>query len=160
MEDSMPQTIGKKIAQLRGEHGWTQQYLADRIAISRVAISHIEMDLTIPGERTITLLAGMFKITPYVLVADTTYPQAKSDRLPQTACCYTPLENALSLLENDMKWLRKIRKTPLFANCYQDISTQWLNKLAKWESQTFDSIEKDTIQEARVRLLDIRNFDV
>jgi len=151
----MLQTIGKRIARLRGDRGWTQQFLADRIAVSRVAISHIEMDLTIPGERTITLLAGMFKMTPHELVANTTYPEAKSDRLPLNVCCYTPLENDFSLLENDLKWLGKLRKSPLFDTYYQEVYTQWSTKLSEWESQTFEPDEKTTIQEARLRLYNI-----
>ena len=71
MKEVTPETIGQRIAQLRQANGWTQQALAERIAISRVAISHIEMDLTTPGERTIALLAGVFKLSPQALVADT-----------------------------------------------------------------------------------------
>ena len=39
--------IGKRIARLRTARGWTQQYLAERLAMSRVAISHIELALSI-----------------------------------------------------------------------------------------------------------------
>jgi transcriptional regulator with XRE-family HTH domain len=58
----MLESIGKRIARLRQERGWTQQDLATRLASSRVAVSHIEMDLIIPSERTVTLLAGLFKL--------------------------------------------------------------------------------------------------
>lgn len=84
--------IGKRIARLRSEGDWTQQSLSARLGISRVAISHIEMDSTVPGERTITLLAGIFKVSPHDLVYGTTYPKAKSDRLPNVACRYTEIE--------------------------------------------------------------------
>ena len=83
-----PETIGRRIARLRQEQGWTQQTLAARLAISRVAVSHFEMDLTTPGERTTTLLAGILKLAPHDLVAGTTYPLAKSERLPEVACSY------------------------------------------------------------------------
>jgi transcriptional regulator with XRE-family HTH domain len=152
MEVFMFQTIGKKIAQLRVNHGWTQQYLADRIAISRVAVSHIEMDLTVPGERTITLMAGLFKMTPPELVADTTYPKAKSDRLPLNVCCYTPLELDISLMENDLDWLELIQETPHFDTCKDQILNRWLSKLNDWDSRVFDEFEKAAIQQARQRI--------
>ena len=57
----MVETIGKRIAYLRQKNNWTQQSLANRLAMSRVAISHIEMDLTIPSERSITLMAGIIQ---------------------------------------------------------------------------------------------------
>jgi len=50
---------------MRGSLGWTQQDLADRLAVSRVAVSHIEAGLRDPGERTVTLLAGLFKVEPW-----------------------------------------------------------------------------------------------
>ena len=100
----MTETIGKRVARLRHDLGWTQQELAERVAISRVALSHIEMDLSVPGERTVTLLAGWFKMSPHELVADTTYPPAKADRLPALVCQYTQFEMDLALLENDLKW--------------------------------------------------------
>ncbi len=85
----MVETIGKRIVKLRQKDGLTQQSLADRLAISRVAISHIEMDLVIPSERSITLLAGIFKLTPATLVEGTTYPRAKAERLPEFTCLFT-----------------------------------------------------------------------
>jgi transcriptional regulator with XRE-family HTH domain len=64
----MVETIGKRIASLRQKNSWTQATLANRLAMSRVAISHIEMDLTIPSERSITMMAGLFKLSPLDLV--------------------------------------------------------------------------------------------
>ncbi|MCU0492932.1 MAG: helix-turn-helix domain-containing protein, partial [Chloroflexaceae bacterium] len=51
----MTETFGARIARLRNARGWTQQELADHLAISRVAVSHIEAELSVPGERTVTL---------------------------------------------------------------------------------------------------------
>jgi len=121
----MIQTIGKRIANLRNLQGWTQQYLAERLAISRVAVSHIEMDISIPGERTITLLAGLFKTTPIRLVEGTTYPQAKEDRLPLTTCCYTPLELELALMENDFAWADRLKTEPFYPQLREEIRIKW-----------------------------------
>jgi transcriptional regulator with XRE-family HTH domain len=65
-------SLGRRVAKLRAELGWTQQELADRVAISRVAVSHLESDLNTAGERTVALLAGVFGMEPHELVAGTT----------------------------------------------------------------------------------------
>ena len=153
----MLQTIGKRIAQLRTEAGWTQQYLADRLAVSRVAVSHIEMDLTVPGERTITLLAGLFKTTPFDLVASTTYPQAKTDRLPPVACCFTPLERDLGLLLNDLAWLDRLQDHPQFDAYRHQVQACWTPKLEAWEATAIDPEERRTLSTARQQLANAIN---
>ena len=95
----MLESIGKRLAFLRQKNGWTQQSLADRLAMSRVAISHIEMDLIIPSERSITLMAGVFKISPTELVEGTTYPRAKAERLPELTAIFTEIELYFALLK-------------------------------------------------------------
>jgi len=102
------ESIGKRIAYLRQKNGFTQQSLAYRLAISRVAISHIEMDLTIPSERSITLMAGIFKLSPMELVQETSYPKAKAERLPKGTTIYTQLELELALLKNDCLWFDQL----------------------------------------------------
>ena len=144
----MLHTIGKRIAQLRNENHWTQQYLAERLAVSRVAVSHIEMDLTIPGERTITLLAGLFKMTPQSLVENTTYPQAKIDRLPFVTGCFTSLEHQLRLIENDLIWLELIKEFQSYRCIRDKIYQKWIAKLSAWESETMDPEERRRILEA------------
>jgi transcriptional regulator with XRE-family HTH domain len=139
----MDETIGKRIAQLRQEHGWTQQEIATRLALSRVAISHFEMDLTIPGERTITLLAGLFKLSPHDLVEGTTYPKAKAERLPENACCYTPQELDLALLENDLVWLRRMQKQPDYSRYARELWDRWAPRLEIWQQACVDEKEKN-----------------
>src|SRR4029453_6469131 len=84
--------LGRRIADLRAKLGWTQSDLAERLGISRVAVSHLEAGMSPPGERTVALLAGLFKLEPHELVAGTTYPVAKADRLPLVAARYTEAE--------------------------------------------------------------------
>ena len=102
-----PVNLGQRIAQLRADLGWTQQELAERLGISRVALSHIEaagmLRPTTPGERTIALLAGLFKVEPHELVAGTNYPAAKAERLPVVVPRYTEVELQLRLLELDVE---------------------------------------------------------
>lgn len=154
----MAESIGKRIARLRQEHGWTQQSLATRIAISRVAISHIEMDLTIPGERTITLLAGLFKLSPHTLVDGTTYPQAKAERLPLVVCCYTEIELDLVLMKNDLAWLDCLKDNPELRTVLQrlqfDIIEKWSTKLSNWLDEYIDGQEREIIAQERHRLLE------
>jgi transcriptional regulator with XRE-family HTH domain len=99
----MTENLGRRIADLRSKLGWTQQELAERIGVSRVALSHVEAGMSDPGERTVTLLAGVFKIDPYELVAGTNYPPAKADRLPLVTARYTEVELQLVLLERDLE---------------------------------------------------------
>ena len=79
--------------------GWTQAELAERVGISRVAVSHLEAGISTPGERTVALLAGVFKVEPHELVAGTDYPAAKAERLPVVAARYTEVEHQLALLD-------------------------------------------------------------
>src|SRR5438477_5024318 len=99
----MADNLGRRIARLRGELGWTQHDLAGRLAISRVAVSHLEAGLTVPSERTVTLLAGLFKLEPWELVENTSYPQAKAERLPPVAARYTEVELQLRLMEAELE---------------------------------------------------------
>src|SRR5262245_12289709 len=93
-----PEPFGQRIARLRARRSWTQQELAERLAASRVAVSHFEMGLATPSERTVVLLAGLFCQEPHELVAGSSYPAAKAERLPLVACRYTEVDLQLALL--------------------------------------------------------------
>lgn len=153
-----PEPIGKRIARLRSERGWTQQALAARLAISRVAISHIEMDLTIPGERTIILLAGLFKLSPLVLVEGTSYPLAKTERLPLTACCYTQLELDLAMMKNDLNWRESILNEPGIPDGIplsawtNHLLKNWTDRLSRYDDQELDEKEREQLSAARQEL--------
>jgi transcriptional regulator with XRE-family HTH domain len=99
LETGVPLSLGQRIAKHRSELGWTQAELAERVGISRVALSHIEAGISNPGERTVALLAGVFKVEPHELVARTDYPAAKAERLPVVAARYTEVEHQLALLD-------------------------------------------------------------
>jgi transcriptional regulator with XRE-family HTH domain len=148
----MQEPIGKRIARLRQECGLTQQALAARLAISRVAVSQIEMNLIVPSERTVTLLAGVFKLSPQALVDSTTYPLAKAERLPQVACCYTALEHDLALLENDLTWLKRLSEDCSGANDIRslalEVAQEWLTRLRAWREQAIDEADRAKVQKA------------
>jgi transcriptional regulator with XRE-family HTH domain len=102
------ETLGQRVARLRCLLGWTQQELADRAAISRVAVSHLELGITVPSERTLALLAGIFHLEPPELVEGTSYPEAKTERLPLVAARYTEVELQVALLQRDLAWLARL----------------------------------------------------
>ena len=109
-DDDSPvgETLGQRVARLRCLLGWTQQELADRAAISRVAVSHLELGITVPSERTLALLAGIFHLEPLELVEGTSYPEAKTERLPLVAARYTEVELQVALLQRDLAWLARL----------------------------------------------------
>ena len=134
-----PQPLGRRISELRNELGWTQQDLAERLGVSRVAVSHMEAGLSTPGERTVTLLAGLFKVEPVELVAGTSYPMAKAERLPVVACRYTEVELQLRLLAADEE-----RGTA-------DV-VEWRERLKVLAKSTYDRREQEAVVAALLRL--------
>ncbi len=138
----MPENLGRRIAAYRSKLGLTQQELADRLAISRVAVSHLESGISDPGERTVTLLAGLFKVEPHELVADTSYPVAKIDRLPLVAARYTEVELQLELLDRDLAWLERIEVSPGEA---ERVLAEWLVRLEFVGDHAHDRREHDAV---------------
>ncbi|NJN16923.1 MAG: helix-turn-helix transcriptional regulator [Oscillochloris sp.] len=134
----MTELLGQRIARLRAELGWTQQEIADRLAISRVAVSHLESGLSTPGERTITLLAGLFKCEPGELVAGTAYPDSKTERLPGLACRYTEIELQLALLERDVGWLNRLANVSAAVQIGRERRDHWALELERLRRSTND----------------------
>jgi transcriptional regulator with XRE-family HTH domain len=91
--------LGHRVADLRRKHGMTQQQMAERLAISRVAVSHLESSVTQPSERTVTLIAGLFKVEPWQLVRDTDYPSARAERLPAVVTRHTQAELLTAIVD-------------------------------------------------------------
>ncbi len=143
----MPENLGRRIARLRGGLGWTQADLAARLAISRVALSHLEAGISVPGERTVTLLAGLFKLEPHELVEATNYPRAKAERLPVVVCRYTEVELQLALLSADLE-RADVGLDPVEAD-------EWRQRLRKLRRVSHDRREREALAEA-IRELDNR----
>ena len=148
----MVESLGQRIARLRVNQGWTQQHLAERLAISRVAVSHLEAGLSVPGERTVTLLAGLYKLEPGELVAGTDYPDARRERLPLVACRYSEVELQLSLFERDLLWLE--RCGAMDAGWRLQVRDQWALLFERLLSRTSDRREQELIAAAQRRLYD------
>lgn len=145
------ESLGLRIARLRTQRGWTQEALAERLAASRVAVSHFEMGLALPSERTIVLLAGLFKQEPYELVAGTSYPAAKAERLPPVACRYTELELRLALLRRDLEWIARLRDGDR-AGMIARIAAEWRVRLDELRLHACDDHERALLEEAQQQL--------
>jgi transcriptional regulator with XRE-family HTH domain len=139
--------LGRRIADHRAKLGWTQQELADRLAISRVAVSHLESGTSDPGERTVALLAGVFKVEPHELVAGTKYPSAKAERLPVVAARHTEVELALALLDNDLGWIEHLPTGTAVAAL-----RRWQDRLAWLVEQAHDRREQEMLRQASSRI--------
>lgn len=65
-------TLGKKIFNLRTNQGWSQEQLAEKINVSRQAISKWESDQSLPDIDKIITLAQLFNISTDYLLTDQT----------------------------------------------------------------------------------------
>jgi len=139
--------LGQRIAGLRLQFGYTQQGLAERVAISRVALSNLESGRSMPGERTVTLMAGLFDMEPYDLVAGTAYPQAKVDRLPTVATRHTEVELQLALLERDLRWLESAPRAVA-----DEVVAGWRRALDDLLRDTVDLRQRQLVIDAAQRL--------
>jgi transcriptional regulator with XRE-family HTH domain len=147
-------SLGQRIAALRADRGWTQQQLADRLGISRVAVSHLETDINTPGERTVALLAGLFRLEPHDLVSGTSYPVAKSDRLPTVVARWTEVEHRLALLARDLEW---VRMATVDRARRDEVLGEWEVDLAKLADTALDPNEQADVAAARRQVGDLRH---
>ncbi len=139
------ESIGTRIARLRAGRGWTQQQLAYRLAMSRVAVSHLESGLSVPSERTIVVLAGLFGCEPHELVQGTAYPAARAERLPLVGCRYTLVDLICAQLERDLHWAAQYGEL-------DTIRREWGPRLQQVLDTVADSEEQQRIREALRRL--------
>ena len=137
--------LGRRIGELRSAFGLTQQDVADRLGVSRVAVSHIEAGMSVPSERPVVLLAGLFKVEPHELVDATMYPIAKAERLPPVAARHTDVELQLALCENDLGWVERTGRGA------REVADRWRPVLADLSSKATPA-ELARLNELRARL--------
>lgn len=147
LDDPGSQHLGRRIAAHRTVLGLTQQELASRVAISRVALANLESGRSEPGERTVTLLAGVFGMEPHELVQGSTYPAAKADRLPLVAARHTEVELQLALLERDLRWLETAP-----AAMAARVTGAWRHDLVALSEHTHDPHQRRLLDAAIARL--------
>lgn len=141
------QHLGRRIAGLRTEAGLTQQELAERVAISRVALSSLESGRSVPGERTVALLAGVFDLEPHELAAGTDYPRAKSERLPAVVARHTRVDLLVALCERDLRWLEGAP-----SRVAEEVLAGWRRDLAGAMDSLGDRRERDKLSALLARL--------
>ncbi len=84
------ETLGKRIAALRKNQGWTQEQLGEKVGVSAQAVSKWENDLACPDITTLPLLANLFGVTtdellgvkqvePHVVILDKDPEEAKGE---------------------------------------------------------------------------------
>ena len=56
-------TIGKRISELRKNFSYSQEYVAEKIGVSRQAVSKWEQDQTAPDTYNLIALAELFHVT-------------------------------------------------------------------------------------------------
>lgn len=56
-------TIGKRISELRKSSSYSQEYVAEKIGVSRQAVSKWEQDQTVPDTYNLIALAELFHVT-------------------------------------------------------------------------------------------------
>ena len=103
--------------------------------------------MAVPGERTVVLLAGLFKVEPRELVAGTNYPAGKSERLPAVAARYTELELLLALLENDLSWLERTD-----GHDRRRVLDEWDARLLDIDEEGLGSHDRELLRDARARI--------
>lgn len=145
-------SLATRIGVLRAGRGWTQQQLADRLGISRVAVSHLEAAINSPDARTVTLLAGVFDLEPHELVAGTDYPLAKADRLPLVVARHTEVAHRVALMEADLAWIEGPGAPVDDPALVERIRTRWRARLAKLVPSVHDPEESALLAAARRRL--------
>lgn len=67
--------LGEKIAQLRRKNGWSQEELADKMEVSRQAVSKWESGQTMPDLERILRLSSLFGVTIDYLLKDGEAPE-------------------------------------------------------------------------------------
>ena len=145
-------SLASRIGVLRVREGMTQQQLADRLGVSRVAISHLEAGINSPDSRTVTLLASVFGMEPHDLVAGTDYPIAKVDRLPLVVARRTEVAHQVALMEADLAWIEgpdAVVGDPAVA---EEVRQRWRVALSKLAATVADPDEAAALEAARARL--------
>ena len=143
-----------------------------------MAVSHLETDQNVPSERTVAILAGLFHMEPHDLVAGTSYPVAKSDRLPLVVNRWTEVDHQLALFERDLWWMGApdtggtggvgaapgaganagvgTAEAHRPAGRADQVLADWDASLAKLAGQVYDRSEAERLAVARRRLADLR----
>jgi hypothetical protein len=104
----------------------------------------MESDLSTAGERTVALLASVFDVEPHDLVAGTSYPVAKADRLPLVVARHTEVELQCRLLDRDLVAHERTGDRSALDG--------WASRLRELRRVTHDPRQRELITQAQERL--------
>lgn len=119
-------TLGEKLQTLRNRAGLSQEDLADRLGVSRQAISKWELDKTVPDVKYIVELSELFEVSTDYLLKEHTVPESET-AVPDTSAgdnvapkifsagprdC-SPLINALLLCGNGFLFMLLLLSFPM-----------------------------------------------
>jgi hypothetical protein len=113
-----------------------------------VALSHVEANLSVPSERTVILLAGVFALEPHQLTDGTDYPRAKAERLPLVAARHTEAEHQLAVLSALLDLLDRLPAGPTRARAFEAIQEEWSPRLRHLATHTWDPTERHHLEAA------------
>ena len=103
-------TFGEKLSKLRKEKGYTQEQLAERMAVSRQSVSKWESDLAYPETEKLIALGSLFDCSmDYLLKEEITDP--KSAEAPLS----TAIGNAAKKLMTEKNKARAKKALNVFA---------------------------------------------
>ena len=142
----LPERFGRRVASLRSNRGWSQSELAEHLAMSRTAVSHLEACMRDASERTVIVLAGLFHLEPHELVDGTDYPRAKAERLPINVARYTEADFLCALALQDQS------RASALGGSGRLIVDDWIARLVELSASTFDPHESQTISTTLRRL--------
>ena len=86
------------------------------------------------------------------MVEGTTYPLAKAERLPETACSYTQLELDLALFENDLEGLEIHPNSPEKPMLTAQLLERWSPRLGSLAEAVSGEHERELLDKARLKL--------
>lgn len=75
-------SIGEKIKELRKVNGYSQELIAEKIAVSRQTISKWENDLSIPSTNNLIKLADLFDVDIHLITNQNTLAKNGESNLP------------------------------------------------------------------------------
>lgn len=77
-------TIGQRISELRKKYSYSQEYVAEKLGVSRQAVSKWENDTTAPDTYNLIALAELFNVSVEYIAVGKQYEQAEVLNLPQS----------------------------------------------------------------------------
>lgn len=67
---SLPSTVGQRIRSARQARSMTQEFVAEKLEVSRQAVSKWEKDVSLPGTAHLLALARLLNVPPEQLLPD------------------------------------------------------------------------------------------